>query len=78
MKQISLKERAEFIMKSSQEFIRDVNHNTLSFEEELVISAIPFNFNRLLDILDEIAVLERRQEQYAMVIKDLFEEDEKE
>ena len=32
----------------------------------------PINFDNLLDTLDEIAMLERRKEQYNLVIKDLF------
>lgn len=36
----------------------------------------PMDFDKLLDTLDEISILERRKEQYSLVIKDLFEESE--
>lgn len=38
----------------------------------------PIDFDKLLDTIDEVSILERRKEQYALVIKDLFEDDNNE
>lgn len=38
----------------------------------------PINFHKIADALDRLGLLERRQKQFAKIIKELFEEDEEE
>jgi uncharacterized coiled-coil protein SlyX len=39
-----------------------------------ITSKHPLNFEKLLDALDELALTERRKEQFESIINDLFEE----
>lgn len=72
--------RANRMKKAAESEALKVEEDILNLQSKVqdICLEYPINFNKLLDILDEIAVLERRQEQYAIVIKDLFEDDEKE
>lgn len=62
-----MKKKAEFEMAKIEEDIADKEAEV----QELVTSK-DIDFEELLNTLDEIALLERRKEQYANVIEQLF------
>lgn len=67
-----MKKKAEFKMAELEEEIAEKESKIQEMAVEKDI-----NFEKLLDMLDDVALLERRRDQYAKVLKQLFPKEKK-